>query len=85
MQQRFHISYHPDFETALVAKKKIADEQPNNFFQIRRRKDNFELVGRTSVQNAKVYLESQQGAYSKRKKPKRLWRKRDNYQTNNTN
>lgn len=49
MQQRFHLSYHDDFLSALAAKKDAIKAQPNTNFQIRKRKVNFELVRRIAA------------------------------------
>lgn len=73
MQQRIHISYHPDFLSALAAKKERIDKQPNDNFQIRKRAKNFELVSRVTFNGAKAQQPVE--GYTKKKKPKRLWKK----------
>lgn len=71
MQQRYHIAYAPDFISAHKLKVEQQEKNPKNFFQIRARKDKFELVGRVS---AKVVLDKvtfEPPNYTKRKKPKK--------------
>lgn len=78
MQRRFHISYHEKFEDALAAKKKLSDEQTNKFFQIRKRKNNFDLVGRVTTTEAMKSPDNNPQMYAKKKKPKKIWKKSDN-------
>lgn len=76
MQQRFHISYHKEYDEALEAKKKLLLTRPNENFQIRKRENNFELVGRTSYIDSKTFAENVEGRYTqKKRKPKKAWRK----------
>lgn len=45
MQQRFHISWHVDFKSALEAKQESEKADPDHEFQIRKKSDKkFELV-----------------------------------------
>lgn len=75
MQQRFHISYHPDYDSAQAAKKEIETARPNEYFQIRKRKNNFDLVGRVTVTQALKFEKNNPQMYSKKKKPKKAWKK----------
>lgn len=69
MQQRFHVSYHSDYLSAVEAKKEIQKKQPNSTFQIRKRKNNFDLVGRIKLNDAtRTVVESY-------KKKKKSWKK----------
>lgn len=67
MQRRYHVMYFKDFETALQGKKNAQKEEPNKSFQIRKRKNNFELVGRIDEVLHKIT--------PKVKPPRPLWKK----------
>lgn len=73
MQQRFHVSYHSDFDAALAAKKEETTKTPKINYQIRKRAKNFELVMRVPHSQAELILD--QAYTKKKKKPKKQWKK----------
>ena len=67
MQRRFPVSYHKDFESALAAKKKIKEENPDKLYCIRRYSTRFGLMERLKVNEARVIHEVRSGIkYKKR-------------------
>ncbi len=78
MQRRFHISYHTDFDSALAAKNDLQKQRPNEYFQIRKRKSNYDLVGRVTVSEAVKNNEVIHQITPKKRKPKRAWKKSAN-------
>lgn len=59
MQQRFHLSYHPDFDSALEAKQDQQKRNPDKQYQIRRLSDKrFHLVIRLPINEIKRNPES---------------------------
>jgi len=75
MQQRYHVAFAQDFPSAHKLKVEEQKKNPKANFQIRARKNNFELVGRISVAQAITARETLPGStmYAKRKKPRKLY------------
>lgn len=57
MQQRFQISHHTDFPTALVAKEDQQKRNPDKHYQIRKMNRGFNLVTRVSVNEIQSHPE----------------------------
>ena len=56
-QQIFHRAYAPDFATAVEAKNILLAENPDGNYQIRRRRNNFEIVIRLPAKQVKIEQE----------------------------
>jgi hypothetical protein len=68
-QQRFHRAYAPTFEQAKEAKTIFETENPEGNYQIRRRRDNYEVVIR--LPSDKAHAASVMSQTKRRRRRKR--------------
>ena len=69
MRKRYHVAWlGSEFKHAAEVKEVFKKEYPDIEFQIRRRKDSFELVKRLSYNDAQQEQQKQEGLYTKKKR-----------------
>ena len=71
-QRRFSIGFFTSFPEALEAKTKLLLENPNNTYQIRRKRSNFDLMQRVTSSVAEQVIDRAQKLYTKKGKKKRV-------------